>query len=68
MNSSQQSNKSRSPEKQSEVGDYDEEYRFGRRPRAIAPFPFTTQEFARLLVVRSRVQAGLLGTNDLAAA
>ena len=36
---------------------YDEPYRFGRRPTSRAPFPFTEREFARLLVVRSRLQA-----------
>jgi hypothetical protein len=46
-------------------GDHDAEYRFGRRPNAGAPFPFTTREFARLLVLRSRVHAGLCGTDDL---
>ena len=67
MNSSQQSNKSEARER-SQGGDYDEEYRFGRRPRAIAPFPFTPHEFARLLVLRSCVQAGLLAGDDLATA
>jgi hypothetical protein len=36
---------------------YDEEYRFGRKPNTRAPFPFTEREFARLLIVRSRIQA-----------
>ena len=36
---------------------YDEPYRFGRRPTAQAPFPFTERQFARLLIVRGRVQA-----------
>jgi hypothetical protein len=36
---------------------YDEPYRFGRRPTVRAPFPFTEREFARLLIVRSRIQA-----------
>ncbi len=36
---------------------YDEPYRFGRKPTTRAPFPFTEREFARLLVVRSRLQA-----------
>jgi hypothetical protein len=31
-------------------------YVFGRRPRAIAPFPFTTRQYARLVVLRGRVQ------------
>jgi hypothetical protein len=36
---------------------YDEPYRFGRRPTVRAPFPFTERQFARLLIVRSRVQS-----------
>jgi len=36
---------------------YDEPYRFGRKPTSRAPFPFTEREFARLLVVRSRLQS-----------
>ena len=36
---------------------YDEPYRFGRRPTTRAPFPFTERQFARLLILRSRVQA-----------
>jgi hypothetical protein len=35
---------------------YDEPYRFGRRPTTQAPFPFTPREFARLLIVRSRLE------------
>jgi hypothetical protein len=37
------------------AGDHDEPYRFGRRPRASAPFPFTERQYARLLVLRSRI-------------
>ena len=37
-------------------GDHDMPYVFGRRPRAIAPFPFTTLEYGRLVVLRGRVQ------------
>ena len=36
---------------------HDEPYRFGRRPTVRTPFPFTERQFARLLIVRSRVQA-----------
>jgi hypothetical protein len=36
---------------------YDEPYRFGRKPTSRAPFPFTQREFARLLIVRSRMQS-----------
>jgi hypothetical protein len=39
------------------AGDHDLLYRFGRRPRASAPFPFTTRQYVRLLVLRSRLQA-----------
>ena len=45
-------------------GDHDTEYRFGRRPNVLASFPFTTREFARLLVLRSRIEAGLCGADD----
>ncbi len=38
---------------------YDEAYRFGRRPTSRAPFPFTERQFARLLIVRSRLQMTL---------
>jgi hypothetical protein len=37
------------------AGDHDEPYKFGRRPRASAPFPFSERQFARLLVFRGRV-------------
>jgi hypothetical protein len=40
------------------AGDHDAAYIFGRLPRALAPFPFSTREFARLLVLRGRVRAG----------
>jgi hypothetical protein len=46
-------------------GDHDVPYRFGRRPRAGAPFPFSTRQYARLLVLRSRIEDGLPST-DLA--
>ena len=42
------------------AADHDQPYHFGRRPRAIASFPFSTQQYARLLVLRSRAQAGLI--------
>jgi hypothetical protein len=41
------------------AGDHDLPYRFGRAPRADAPYPFSTRQFARLLVLRSRVWDGL---------
>jgi hypothetical protein len=46
------------------AGDHDAPYVFGRIPRAVAPLPFSTRELARLMVIRSRVQAGLCGVDD----
>jgi hypothetical protein len=42
---------------ESSAPSYDEPYRFGRRPTSRAPFPFTEREFARLLILRSRIQS-----------
>jgi hypothetical protein len=42
------------------AADHDQPYQCGRRPNLGAPFPFTVQQYARLLVLRSRVQAGLI--------
>jgi hypothetical protein len=36
--------------------DHDQPYRFGFRPRTSAPYPFNTRQYARLLVLRGRVQ------------
>ncbi len=49
------------------AGDGDVPYRFGRRPRASAPYPFSTRQFARLLVLRGRVRE-TLGPEDRAEA
>jgi hypothetical protein len=44
------------------TADHDQPYRFGRRPSASAPYPFSTRQYARLLILRGRVQdAGLAG-------
>jgi hypothetical protein len=44
----------------SNAGDNDQPYVFGRRPRAIAPWPFTERQYARLLVMRGRyMETGL---------
>jgi hypothetical protein len=37
------------------AGDHDQPYRFGWRPRASVPYPFNTRQYARLLVLRSRL-------------
>ena len=47
-------------------GDNDQPYTFGRRPRATAPFPFQTAQYARLLALRGRIHDGLYATDDLA--
>jgi hypothetical protein len=41
----------------STAADHDESYRFGLHPSAIAPFPFTERQFARLLILRGRLHA-----------
>ena len=41
------------------ANDHDEPYTFGRRPRSIAPWPFTERQYAKLLLVRGRfMEAG----------
>ena len=47
------------------AGDCDQAHVFGRRPRSNATGPFTVRPYSRLLVLRSRVQAGLFGADDL---
>ena len=37
------------------AGDHDEPYSFGRRPRAVTPWPFTERQYCRLLVMRGLV-------------
>ena len=37
-------------------GDHDEPYTFGRKPRAVAPWPFTERQFAHLLILRGRTR------------
>jgi hypothetical protein len=50
------------------AGDHDQPYRFGRRPRLSAPYPFNIRQYARLLLLRSQFQAGLVGRGDLCSA
>jgi hypothetical protein len=48
------------------AGDHDQPYRFGSgKPSANVPYPFNTRQYARLLVLRSRVQAGQFGADDV---
>jgi hypothetical protein len=50
------------------TADHDQPYRFGWRPRASVPYPFNTRQYARLLVLRSRLSERLVGHDDLSAA
>jgi hypothetical protein len=38
------------------AADHDQPYRFGFRPLVSAPYPFNTRQYARLLVLRGRLQ------------
>jgi len=38
------------------AADNDQPYRFGWRPSTSTPYPFSTREYARLLVLRSRLR------------
>lgn len=46
------------------AADHDVPFRFGRRPRAAAPYPFSTRQYARLLVLRGKVEDGTRGADD----
>jgi len=46
------------------AGDHDQPYRFGGRPRGVSPYPFSTHQYIRLLVLRGRVQDGLVASGD----
>lgn len=46
------------------AGDHDVPFKFGWRPRAMAPYPFSIRQYARLLVLRSQAEAGLIGADD----
>jgi hypothetical protein len=50
------------------AGDHDQQFRFGWRPRASVPYPFNTRQYARLLLLRSRLGEQLAGQDDLSAA
>jgi hypothetical protein len=39
------------------AADHDQPYRFGRKPSSTQPFPFSTHEYVRLLILRSRIRA-----------
>jgi hypothetical protein len=47
------------------AGDHDQPYRFGRRPHGSVPYPFSTRQYVRLLVLRGRIQDGLVASDDI---
>ena len=49
------------------AADHDVAFHFGRRPSAVAPYPFSTRQYARLLVLRSRFEDRLIQGDDDAA-
>ena len=46
------------------AGDRDQPFRYGHKPTTLAPYPFSTRQYARLLVLRSRMEAGVSCTDD----
>ena len=44
--------------------DHDYPYVFGRRPTSAAPFPFSTHQYLRLLVMRSRLAEWSLASRE----
>jgi hypothetical protein len=50
------------------AGDCDREYLLvGWRPRVAAAYPFSTRQLARLMILRSRIEAKLVGIDDRSA-
>ena len=54
-NSTPDSNAERGTKDGTGASDHDQPYVFGRRPRAVAPWPFTERQYMRLLVLRGRL-------------
>ncbi len=46
------------------AGDHDVAFHFGRRPSSVTPYPFSTRQYARLLVLRSRFEERLIQGDD----
>jgi hypothetical protein len=49
------------------AADHDQPYRFGWRPRSSVPYPCSTRQYSRRLILRSCVQNGLVGADGVAA-
>jgi hypothetical protein len=52
----QTADSSRGPLDGDGAADHDQPYRLGWRPRASVPCPFSTRQYARLLILRSRLK------------
>ena len=48
------------------AADNDHPYVFGRRPSSAVPFPFSTRQYVRLLLMRSRLADQSLATRTTA--
>ena len=48
--------------------DHDRPYVFGRRPTSAVPFPFSTRQYLRLLLMRSRYAEWSLASRESASA
>ena len=46
------------------ASDHDVAFHFGRRPSSVTPHPFSTRQYARLLVLRSRFEERLIQGHD----
>ena len=46
------------------ASDHDVAFHFGRRPSSVTPYPFSTRQYARLLVLRSRFEERLIQGDD----
>ena len=46
------------------ASDHDVAFHFGRRPSSVTPHPFSTRQYARLLVLRSRFEERLIQGDD----
>jgi hypothetical protein len=46
------------------AADNDYPYRFGCKPRVETPYPFSTRQYLHLLLLRGRVQDGLVAADD----
>jgi hypothetical protein len=46
------------------AGDHDQPYHFGWRPTGSIPYPFSTRQYLRLLLLRGRLQDGLVSADD----